>query len=306
MFGDGEEYIIPEEAVDTIEEFAGRYPGYRRAHAKGIAFDAEFVPSGIAVPYTVSPHLQKGKVGAVVRFSHSTPSPDPPEWLVPIKGMAVRFSLPNGGFTNLVMANVPVFITKTPEAFVRLLKLMTKGELSWREKWRVLRKDPAYRTVPTLLKQLKPPASFAEETYHALHSYYLVNGQDERQAVRFRWAPVSKEEGSILKTMNDLEEELLARMEDEGVQFRLMIQIAGDGDPVDDPSVRWPEDRQMIDAGILTLKSVREDAAESFVFDPTLEVEGLECSDDPILKYRSPVYAESSGRRFREKRLPGQ
>ncbi|MDN4606810.1 catalase [Sporosarcina highlanderae] len=305
MFGIEDDYIAPDKAVDAIEEFAGRYPGYRRAHPKGIAFDAKFEPNGNVASLTKAQHLQDGKVQAVVRFSHSTVTPDPPEWLVPIKGMAVQFSLPDGGVTNLTMANVPVFVTKTPEAFVRLLKMMTNGELSWREKWRVLRKDPEYRTVLVLLKQLKPTTSFAEETYHALHSYYLVNEQDKRQAVRFRWVPVLEEnKGLLTGHMDDLETELIERMKSEDVQFRLMVLIAGEGDLVDDPSVRWPEERPMIEAGILTLKSVREDAAESLVFDPTMEVEGLECSDDPILRYRSPVYAESSGRRLREERLP--
>ncbi|WP_339251361.1 catalase [Sporosarcina sp. FSL W8-0480] len=305
MFGNEDKYIAPDEAVDAIEDFAGRYPGYRRAHAKGIAFEAEFVPNGNVASLTKAQHLLGEKVQTVVRYSHSTVTPDPPEWLVPFKGMAVRFSLPNGGVTNLTMANIPVFITKTPEAFVRLLKMMTKGELSWREKWRVLRKDTEFRAVPTLLKQLKPTVSFAEETYYALHSYYLVNEQNKRQAVRFRWVPVLEEERGLLAgRMDDLEAELIDRMKSGDVQFRLVIQIAGEGDLVDDPSVRWPEERPMIDAGILTLKSVREDAAERLVFDPTIEVQGLECSDDPILRYRSSVYAESSGRRLREERLP--
>ena len=42
------------EAIDTIEEIAGLFPAYRRAHAKGIGFDATFSPNGCAAPYTTA------------------------------------------------------------------------------------------------------------------------------------------------------------------------------------------------------------------------------------------------------------
>lgn len=302
-------YISPEVAINIIEEFGGKFPGFRRAHAKGIAFDALFTPNGNAKSYTTAAHLQTESVEAVVRFSHSTVSPDPPEMLIPIKGMAVRFSLPDGGFTNLTMANIPVFMTKTPEAFLRLLQVMTKGRLTMGERLRVLRKDPEFHTLPAILAELKPPASFATETYHALHSYYLVDGHGDRRAVRFRWVPIQADltgKMASSKRYHNLEEELILRFKEGAVQFRLMIQFAEAGDPIDDPSVKWPEERTMIDAGILTLTAMRSDAAEDEKFDPAIEVDGFKCSDDPILLFRSPAYAESYGRRMHETDLSSQ
>ncbi|GKV54146.1 catalase-related peroxidase [Sporosarcina sp. NCCP-2222] len=293
--------VTPEEAVDSIENAVGTYPGQRRAHTKGIAFDATFQPNGAASSLTTAKHLQDESVNAIVRFSHFWPTPNPHELLVPIKGMAVRFLLQENVFTNLVMANVPVFLTKTPEAFIRLVQVMAKEPLSITEKLEVLIKKPEFATIPKLLKSLKPPASFATETYHALHSFYLVSSEGTRQAVRFFWKPVKS--SSVRKSYGsriDLETELVKRLEDGlPVQFRLFIQLAQPEDPIDDPSLMWPADRQTIDIGMLSLNSVREDGAESLVFDPTVLTEGIECSDDPILHFRSPVYDLSAARRLR-------
>ncbi|MBB4825639.1 catalase [Sporosarcina luteola] len=296
--------VTPEDAVDTIEKVVGTFPGYRRAHTKGIAFDAIFEPNGNASYLTRALHLQTDSVPAVVRFSHFWPTPDPKELLVPIKGMAVQFRLPDGSYTNLAMANIPVFITKTPEAFIRLIQLMTKEPLSFPEKLNVLRKMPEYSTIPELLKSLKPPSSFATESYHSLHSFYLISKEGKRQAVRFAWEPILPSDTIGSKTFGsaaNLEEELRNRMEAEApIRFQLTFQLAASDDPIDDPSISWPKERKTIHAGHLTLQKMRADEADQFVFDPTLMIDGIECSDDPILHFRSPVYHVSADRRARE------
>lgn len=289
--------ITPEEAIDTIEQIAGKHPGCRRAHTKGIACDAVFQPNGAATPFTTAGHLQNSPIPTIVRFSHTWPSPDPIEALVPFKGMAVRFQLPDGSFTHLTMANIPVFITKTPEAFIRLMQTMTKEPLSFSEKFKVLRESPEYSSIPELLKQMKPPSSFATETYHTIHAYYLVNEVGKRQAVRFRWEPIDASQGKGHGDKSNLEDELSDRLERMPVQFKLLLQLAEADDPVNDPSVIWPEERILMEAGILSLQKIRTDGAEEIVFDPTATVPGIELTDDPVLHYRSAVYEESARRR---------
>lgn len=69
--------LTPARAVDTIEQVAGVHPGCRRAHAKGVAYDAMFQPSGALEEYTTALHFQRCPVAAIVRFSHSSTSPNP-------------------------------------------------------------------------------------------------------------------------------------------------------------------------------------------------------------------------------------
>lgn len=292
--------ISPSEAVDVIEQVAGTHKGYRRAHAKGIGFDATFTPNHNAEPFTQASFLQGAPKNVIVRFSHSSPSPDTFEQLIPIKGMAVQFSLPDSKPISLVMANAPVFPTKTPEAFMRLVQVFAGNQQSLKEKLATLSKDPEFKTLPALLKQLKTPASFATTRFWAMHAYVLDTASGERQAVRFSFEPVSKE-GRLPFTTKDMELELLERMVDAPVCFRLMMTLAAPDDPINDPSIQWPDDRLVIDVGHLELKEKRADLAENFVFDPTVETSGFSCSDDPVLHYRSKVYAESYRRRSSER-----
>lgn len=288
--------ISPIEAVDQIEQVAGTHKGYRRAHAKGIGFNAVFTPNNNAQPFTQASFLLGPAQNVIVRFSHSSPIPNSSEQLIPIKGMAVQFPTSEDKPVSLVMANAPVFPTKTPEAFVRLIQVFGAKNQSLQEKLSIIKNDTEFKTVPTLLKQLKTPASFATTRFWAIHAYILNTDTDETQAVRFSFEPVA-EEDKLPFTTKDMELELLERMMDSPVRFRLLMTLAAPEDPITDPSISWPDNRLVIDVGELVLSKKREDLAEHHLFDPTNETPGFSCSDDPVLHYRSKVYEESYRRR---------
>ena len=64
----------------------------------------------------------------------------------------------------------------------------------------------------------------------------------------------------------------------------------------------WPASRPRIHAGTLTLTHEHpdQDAVDGMVFDPTNVPAGIECSDDPLLAFRSAVYRASHAARTRE------
>ncbi|MFJ7936450.1 catalase family peroxidase [Sporosarcina sp. NPDC096371] len=290
------------EAIDTIEKRAGLFPAYRRAHAKGIGFDATFSPNGCATPYTTAFHLLQQDTPAIVRFSHSTSNPNPTEQLVPVKGMAVQFQLPKGKVTNLTMATIPVFITKTPEEFIQLLQLGTSDKHSFSERLSTLKKNSNFHAAFTILKNIIPPKSFGTGHYYSIHAYYLINDQKQRHAVKFEWEPIVESKTPTKYTAlstnpNAMEDELLTRLENGPVRFNLLIQLAQPGDSIDDSTQKWPDTREKICIGTLTLLERRADNAEPQVFDPTIVTDGLLCSDDPVLHFRAKAYAESAKRR---------
>src|SRR5581483_1091447 len=85
------------------------------------------------------------------------------------------------------------------------------------------------------------------------------------------------------------------------VRFRLELQVANPGDKVDDPSAAWPSDRQRVTAGTLELTALeteRETGGDVLVFDPTRIVDGIELSDDPVLRYRHDAYSDSVAARM--------
>jgi len=64
-----------------------------------------------------------------------------------------------------------------------------------------------------------------------------------------------------------------------------------------DPTTAWPEDRETVVAGRLVLDTCTRQECDSLIFDPTRVVDGVECSDDPILQARSEAYGVSYARR---------
>jgi catalase len=62
----------------------------------------------------------------------------------------------------------------------------------------------------------------------------------------------------------------------------------------------WPADRERVTAGTLELTGLdteRERDGDVLVFDPGRVTDGIECSDDTVLRYRPEAYSESIARR---------
>ena len=302
---------LPQDAVNTLEQLQGKFPGYRRAHAKGEFYEATFTPNGNAVPYTTAPHLQREPVNATVRFSNSPPDPSAADFLSPAKGMAIHFHQPDGSISHQVCATVPMFVTKDPKTFVDMLKILGSHKTGINSidlglgVAKLLTTFPEHKnTLLTLREQLKqPPISYAALNYYPIHAFYLVNAEGKKQAIKYEWHPLKEENSSILKNINlsknYLHEDLEKRVEKGTVGFELYIRLGEDTDPTDDPTDRWPSDRQKILVGHLTINK-KVLPTESLLFDPTIVGQGIELTNDPILHFRHDAYAVSFDRRNKE------
>jgi hypothetical protein len=65
----------------------------------------------------------------------------------------------------------------------------------------------------------------------------------------------------------------------------LVVQLANAGDPTNDASLVWPDDRRGIEIGTISAISVVADsdtARKALVFFPTAITDGIELSDDPL------------------------
>jgi catalase len=97
-----------------------------------------------------------------------------------------------------------------------------------------------------------------------------------------------------------LQEEIRERVGLGPVRFTLEVQIATPGDPIDDPSAAWPKGRRRVQVGRLemtALETERETDGDVLVFDPTRVTDGIELSEDPVLRFRRSAYSESVARR---------
>ncbi len=71
------------------------------------------------------------------------------------------------------------------------------------------------------------------------------------------------------------------------------------GDPEDDPTALWPEDRKTVNMGRLTITAEEDNkTCDATIFDPNNLADGIEGSaTDAILPMRSAAYAVSFSRR---------
>jgi catalase len=77
--------------------------------------------------------------------------------------------------------------------------------------------------------------------------------------------------------------------------------FAGAGDALDDPTVVWGEDNERLFAGRLSVERIVDDPeapGEIHVFDPMRLPDGVEPSDDPILRMRPHAYSVSAYKRL--------
>jgi catalase len=300
----------------VMERYTGVIPGYRRAHSRGHGFSGYFEATPEVAELTVAEHLQGGQVPTIVRLSNAAGSPYAPDLSSPRRGatlgLAIAFELPSGARTTWSAPNISSFPARTPQEFVTLTTALRRSKFTRRPNpLRLLAYTIRNRhTIPGLKSLLghPPVRSFAATQFNGLHAYYLVRANGTRQAFRYHWVPTIQGQRNVTRVdaalwpPQYLIEEMKQRLKKSSVRWDLVFDLAEGSDPTDDQTVRWPGSRPKLKAGVLTLTEEYPDqaAVEQMVFDPTNVPPGIECSDDPLLAYRSLVYRESHARRTSE------
>jgi catalase len=149
------------------------------------------------------------------------------------------------------------------------------------------------------------PSSFARETYFALTAVRFINKDGAGRYGRFRLLPEAGNDhleaaAGTAKGPDYLFDEIEQRIANEPVKFRVVAQLAEDGDTVDDVTVQWPDSRKLLELGKLSFTEPLLDEAheqKQIIFDPIPRVDGIDASDDPLLELRAAVYLLSGRRR---------
>jgi catalase len=290
---------LAEEIVDAINEISGRHPGHRSAHSKGTLLTGTFTPSGAAKPLTTAGHLQDEPVKVTARFSNGGGDPNIPDYAREGRGLAVKFYLPDGGKTDLVSLSLPCFFVRTPEDFLSFTQARMNPEQLMPD-W--LGAHPEALTAIQAALSADPPASYATCVYNSIHSFRWIDADGGTRFVRYRWVPEAGEQTLPADQAKErgrdyLQQDILGRGES---AFTLRVILAEDEDAVDDPTVAWPEEREQVDVGRLALTGPeleRERDGDILVFDPVRVTDGIELSDDAILRVRSDAYRVSVARR---------
>jgi catalase len=299
---------LSEELLKQFDAIFGLNSGFRPAHAKGTMLTGTFTPSADAASLTNAPHIVRESTPVTVRFSNSTGVP-----LIPDndpnanpRGFAVRFNLAEHVHTDIVSHSTDGFPTHTGQEFLEFLKALATSDPA------NLKGSPLEAFLGSHPKALsfvqapKPaPSSFARESYFGVTAMKFTNKDGVSRFGRYRIVPEAGVEhlddaATAAKSADYLFDEIAERIAKGPVKYKVLVQVADEGDVVDDATVHWPEDRKLVELGTISLTApVADDAHEQkqIIFDPIPRVEGIEPSDDPLLELRAAIYLLSGRRR---------
>jgi catalase len=299
---------LAEQAIEAVHEVYGRHDGYRAVHSKGIVCKGSFRATPDAAGLTRAAHMQGDELPVVARFSNGGGNPGHADFMPDGRGFAVKFYLPDGSRTDVVTLSAPCFFVRTPEDFVRFTRAGKPMRLTGQPgpkmlAWLATHRESWAATRAFLMS--KPPASYATTRFNSIHAFKWVDADGNARFVRYSWLPQAGERSLGMREAKGrgadyLSQELEGRLAGDGVRFDLVVQLAKPGDPTDDPTAAWPPDRDTIKVGELALTALetgRDRDGDVLVFDPTRVTDGIELSDDPILRFRSHAYSVSVNER---------
>jgi len=299
---------LSQELIQQFDAIFGLHPGFRPAHAKGILVAGTFTPSPGAASLTRAPHMNRASTPVTVRFSDSTGIP-----LIPDTdpnsnphGCAIRFHLADRVHTDIISHSTDGFPARTGPELLEFFRALASSDPA------KLAGSPLEAFLGTHPKALafvqtpKPaPSSFAREAYFGVTAMRFTNKDGQSRFGRYRIVPEAGVEhltdaAVAAKSANFLFDELAERIASGPIKFRIVAQLANDGDIVNDATELWPEDRTLFELGSIALTApVANDAHEQqlTIFDPIPRVDGIDASDDPLLEVRAAVYLISGRRR---------
>lgn len=307
--------LTPARFIDTFEKVNGLHPGFRRNQAKGVCVTGFFESNGNGARLSKAVIFRPGRVQVIGRFALAGGNPYVRDTPGNVRSMAILFMLPDGEQWRTGMNNIPVFVVATPQAFQdQLVAFQAEPATEKPNPVKVkefLSKYPeSARAIQTI--QSHPPSSgFADSTYNSLNAFRFIDAAGNSIPVRWSMVPVQPVvEAGVARTApqskNYLFDALISRINQPSqppLRWRLVVTLGQPGDPTKDATIAWPDNREHVDAGTLTIDHIESEATgtcRDINYDPLVLPWGIAPSDDPLLSARSAAYSQSFTRRAGE------
>ena len=299
---------LANDLLQVFDQVFGLHPGFRAAHAKGLVLAGTFTPSPGAAALTRAPHVTRPSTKVTVRFSNSTGLPQLPDNAPEAnpRGLAIRFNLAEHVHTDIVGHSTDGFPVRDGYQFLEFLRAIAASGPDVPSPKPVEKFVGSHPAAFAFVQTPKPfPVSFATDTYFGVTAFEFTNTAGEKKFGRYRILPEAGNSYLSDAQVAQLDpnyhfEEIAERVEGGTVRFRIVVQMAGDGDIVDDATAHWPESRPQLELGVIELTEVVPDSEaqqKHIIFDPIPRVDGIEPSADPLLELRAAIYLLSGRRR---------
>jgi catalase len=177
---------------------------------------------------------------------------------------------------------------------------------------RFLDNHPAARAFIERLMKKPVPASYGQASFHAEHAFRFTAADGTSRFGRYHWVPEAGEaylspDDASTRDANFLREELESRLRNGPAVFRLVLQLAAEGDRTDDVTALWPADRPLVELGRLEVTDISPTGAtdeRGLAFDPTNLTDGIDLSADPICWHGRPLTPSPTTIAARERERP--
>lgn len=297
------ERLTPAAIIANFHADFGVHPGFRRNHAKGMCVAGYFEGNGLGTPYSSAAVFQQVRTPVIGRFAVPGGNPAVADTAGPVRSLALQFTQSNGEQWRTGMNSTPVFVVNTPQGFYENLQASRPapgtGKPDPARLQAFFAAHPESKAFRLWVKGHPPTSSFASTRFYSINAFELVDGKGVHHLAR--WSVLPEAGAAPLppaasSNPNALQEELAERLRAGPLRWHLQLQLAKPGDPGNDATIAWPDDRQVIDAGVLTLEStVAQDdgPCRDINFDPTVLPRGIQVSNDPLLAARSGAYDRS-------------
>jgi catalase len=297
--------LSPARMIAAFQEVNGLHPGFRRNHAKGLCVTGYFDSNGAGHPLSKAEVFAPGRMSVVGRFALAGGQPFQADANRTVRSLALRISLPNGEEWRTGMNAIPVFPVNTPQAFYEQLLAGKPDSATGRpDPARMadfLARHPESARALAIIGSEPNSSGFANSRFNSLDAFRFVAAGGATTNVR--WAMVPNEAFAAddptdphEHSSNYLFDALIAQLQQQPLQWHLLVTIARPGDPINDATQPWPVEREQVDVGTLTVEHAQgEDggACRDINFDPLVLPAGIEPSDDPLLSARSAAYSRS-------------
>ena len=307
--------LTPARFVDQFERTDGVYSGFRRNHAKGVGVSGYFESNGEGARLSKAAVFKPGRVPVVGRFSFGGGMPDVADAPTLVRGLGLLFRLPDGEEWRTAMVNLPVFPFQTPQAFYDNLVASQpdpqSGKPDPKKMAAFAASYPATVRALSIIQSHAPSSGFDNSAFNSLNAFWFIDAAGKSIPVRWTLAPVqpfaAANTATAQRDKNYMFDALIASILQHPLQWHLIVTIGQPGDTTNDATMAWPDGREQVDVGTLTLDHIESEEtspARDINFDPLVLPSGMAPSDDPLLSARSAIYSQSFTRRAGEAKTP--
>jgi catalase len=169
---------------------------------------------------------------------------------------------------------------------------------------------PATVRALSIIQSHAPSSGFDNTAFNSLNAFRFIDAAGASIPVRWTLAPVEPYVAVTAAAQTDknyMFGALIASIRQHPLQWHVIITVGNSEDPTNDATVAWPDGREQVDVGTVTLDHIESEEtspARDINFDPLVLPSGMTPSDDPLLSARSAIYSQSFTRRAGETKTP--